>query len=111
MNQQLSPMDQATLLAGHAVSYATAFLDGRHSAWQLCRNTELLQHQLLTMSRDAESNELLDPIGLLTATMMHAARACLPESPAPDDRRERWMFIMASFVDLIRMITNKLAKD
>lgn len=103
----LSPIAQANLLAGRAVSYATAFLDGRQSAWQLGMNAEALQHQILTMHREAETNELLDPVGLLAAAMTHTARACLPESRDPAERREKWMFIMASFVDLIRMISAK----
>ena len=31
----LTPFDAANLLAGHAVSYATSFLDGRHGAEQV----------------------------------------------------------------------------
>ena len=109
-DQHFTPASAANLLAGHAVAYAMAFIDGRHSAWELGRNAETLQHQLLAMTRDIESNELLDPVGLLSAAMTHTARACLPESQVPADRRDRWTFVMASFVDLIRMISAKNAQ-
>ena len=106
----LSSFAEASLLAGHAVACATAFLDGRHSAWSLGQNAEQLHKQLGETHRDAESNELLDPVTVIVAVMSHTAKACLPDSGVPDERRERWMFLMASLVDMIREISAKHAQ-
>jgi hypothetical protein len=71
---QLAPIDQANLLAGHAVAYATSFLDGRLNAVQLLANAMQLQGDLFT-SRDPETNHIIDPVRLLAIAMLHTARA------------------------------------
>jgi hypothetical protein len=109
-DQQSASIAAANLLAAHAAGYATAFLDGRHSAWLLGQHAEQLQRQLAEAHRDADSNELLDPVTVLSAVMTHTSRACLADSGVPDTRRERWMFLMASLVDMIREISAKHAQ-
>lgn len=107
MNQQqhLAPMDQAILLAGHAVSYATAYLDGRNNPAQLADNSNRLFLDMLVVET-TETASFLIPVQLLAISMMQTARYGLTE-----ERRERWHAVMGSLVDLILHETRKLAKD
>jgi hypothetical protein len=101
-NQPLAPIDAANLLAGHAVAYATAFLDGRHDAEVLSRNACALQVALMTSTDTATL--ILDPVRLLTVAMLRTAAVAI----APDHfgfrsaRQARWQQVMAALVDLVR---------
>lgn len=91
----LRSIDQANLLAGQAVAYATAFLDGRHDAAQLASHANKLQLEL-TMSNDPSTNAILDPVRLLNIAMMRTAIA------QGEARQDRWQHVMASLVELVR---------
>jgi hypothetical protein len=91
---QLTPIEAANLLAGHAAAYATAFLDGRHGAIELGRNADRLLGELLAMPSSA--NGILDPVRLLAIAMMHTARA------TGEARQDRWQQVMGSLVELVR---------
>lgn len=110
MNQHLTRFEQANLLAGHAVSYATAYLDGRHDAAKLGDNADRLFLDLLVVETE-ETSAFLIPVQLLAITMMRTAKhVCgISVSRVSDrvlevhgtERAERWHQIMASLVDLI----------
>jgi hypothetical protein len=70
---RLSPIDQANLLAGHAVSCATGYLDGRHDAQQLADNADRLFLDLLVVESE-DTSAFLIPVQLLAFTMMRTAR-------------------------------------
>lgn len=73
MQQHLTRIEQANLIAGHAVSYATAYLDGRHTAQQLADNADRLFLDLLVIT-NPETSAFLVPVQLLAVTMMRTAR-------------------------------------
>jgi hypothetical protein len=105
----LAPIDKANLLAGQAVAYATAYLDGRHSAeqlaanaaLQLATNAALLQGDLFA-ARDPATNGILDPVRLLAIAMLHTARA------QDEARRDRWRQIIGALVELVGLESRAL---
>lgn len=106
----LTPLGAANLLAGHAVSYATAFLDGRHSAAQLVSNADRLFCDLLAAASHPEINGILDPVRLLTCAMMRAGRAALDPDESLE-RKERWQIVMAALVELVCHESRQLKKE
>jgi hypothetical protein len=92
---ELAPIDAANLLAGQAVAYATAYLDGRHNAERLAGNAMLLEAVLFS-ARDPATNGILDPVRLLTLAMLHTARA------RDEARQDRWQHVMGALVELVR---------
>ncbi|WP_158669940.1 hypothetical protein [Bradyrhizobium guangdongense] len=110
MHQHLTRIEQANLIAGHAVSYATAYLDGRHTAQQLADNADRLFLDLLVISTP-ETSTFLVPVQLLAVAMMRTARRQIPESLDTDARAERWHAVLASLVELVCHESRNLAKD
>ena len=105
---RINPIDQANLVAGHAVSYATAFLDGRHNAAQLADNADRLFLDLLVVE-SPETSSFLIPVQLLAITMMriakharegHEPRELYATTPW-HDRMLRWQQVLASLVELV----------
>jgi hypothetical protein len=109
MQQHLSRLDQAHLIAGHAVSYATAYLDGRHSAQQLADNAARLFLDL-GLIETQETISFLVPVKLLVTTMMQTARRKIPDAAQTDARAERWHAVLASLVELVIHESRQLAK-
>lgn len=109
MQQHLTRIEQANLIAGHAVSYATAYLDGRHTAAELADNADRLFLDLLVI-QTAETSAFLVPVQLLAVTMMRTARCARDLSQWPS-REDRWQQVMASLVDLVTHESRNLAKD
>jgi hypothetical protein len=91
----LAPIDAANLLAGQAVAYATAYLDGRQDAEQLLANALRLEPDLFA-ARDPATNGILDPVRLLTIAMLHTA------SVQDEARQDRWQHVMGALVELVR---------
>jgi hypothetical protein len=110
MQQHLTRAEQANLIAGHAVAYATAYLDGRNTAAQLADNADRLFLDLLVIGT-AETSAFLVPVQLLAITMMRAARRKIPESLDTDTRAERWHAVMASLVELVCHESRQTTKD
>lgn len=110
MQQHLTRAEQANLIAGHAVAYATAYLDGRHTAAQLADNADRLFLDLLVIN-NPETSAFLVPVQLLAVTMMQAARRKIPDSLDTDARAERWHAVMAALVELVLNESRQLAKD
>ncbi|WP_027517839.1 hypothetical protein [Bradyrhizobium sp. WSM1417] len=109
MQQHLTRAEQANLIAGHAVAYATAYLDGRHTAQQLADNADRLFLDLLVIET-AETSTFLIPVQLLALTMMRTARCARDISQWPS-REDRWQAVMASLVDLVMNESRELTKD
>jgi hypothetical protein len=114
----LSPLDRANLLAGHAIAYATAFLDGRHKAHELARNAEVMQLNLdMTTTGDLAANAILDPVRMLNVAMTRAARAVLEQPKdgsgrAPwEARQDRWQQVMGALVELVRQESRSIAGE
>lgn len=107
---RFTPIDAANLLAGHAVSYATSFLDGRHSAAQLATNAERISLELLSTASQPEINRLLDPVRMLAGSMRLTARATLGDDDI-SERKERWQTVMASLVELVCHESRQLRTD
>jgi hypothetical protein len=111
----VTPLDQANLLAGQAVAYATAYLDGRHDAAKLGAHADKIMVELLAIS-DSRTAALLDPVRLLTVSMMRTAAHALVHQAAEGGglnglaahapfilgRLDRWQHIMGCFVELVR---------
>jgi hypothetical protein len=110
MQQHLTRAEQANLIAGHAVAYATAYLDGRHTAQQLADNAARLFLDLLVIET-AETSTFLVPVQLLAVTMMQTARRKIPDSLDTDARAERWHAVMASLIELVCLESRHLTKD
>lgn len=113
MQQHLTRIEQANLIAGHAVAYATAYLDGRHTTAQLAENADRLFLDLLVIT-NVETSTILVPVQLLAVTMMRAARNARDlDAPAyvVHDRLDRWHSVMGSLVDLVLHESRQLAKD
>lgn len=117
MQQHLTRIEQANLIAGHAVSYATAYLDGRHTAQQLADNTDRLFLDLLVI-HSAETSAFLVPVQLLAMAMMRAARDAqdgrrllYSTTTTNQDRLDRWHSVMGSLVELVTHESRNLAKD
>lgn len=116
---KLPPIDQANLLAGHAVSAAAAFLDGRHTAEQLSSNASALWIDLALLPSSLEINLILEPVRLLTSAMMSTARfaAARPSvadsvaSAAAHIRFDRWQHAMAALVELVCHESRQLKKN
>lgn len=115
---RIAPLDQANLVAGHAVSYATAFLDGRHTAAQLGDNADRLFLDLLVVEAP-ETSSFLIPVQLLAITMMriakHARESVTPRqlyATSPwQERMERWRQVLASLVELVCHESRQMRKD
>lgn len=105
---RIDPIDQANLLAGHAVSFATAFLDGRHDASRLADNADRLFLDLLIIE-SSEISSFLIPVQLLAMVMMRTARQALATGVTP--RLERWQQVMGSLVDLVCHESRQIKKD
>jgi len=110
MQQHLTRIEQANLIAGHAVAYATAYLDGRHTAHQLADNANRLIVDLLVI-QDAENSAFLVPVQLLAFTMLRTSRRKIPETLETDALAERWHAVMASLVELVQHESRNLNKD
>ncbi|MGY3366136.1 hypothetical protein ACVWZL_003261 [Bradyrhizobium sp. GM2.4] len=121
MQQHLTRAEQANLIAGHAVAYATAYLDGRHTAQQLADNADRLFLDLLVIET-AETSAFLVPVQLLAVTMMQTARQARTspsgeegrldsQAVAAYDRLDRWQSVMGSIVDLVCHESRQLKKD
>jgi hypothetical protein len=105
----LSSSDQANLLAGHALAYATAYLDGRNDATELARNTRSVQ-----IACDAPAKPLLDAARMLVVAMTAAAWAAPEQASdsgepsrtaqmiAAETRLDRWQHVMGALVELVR---------
>lgn len=108
---RIDPIDQANLLAGHAVSYATAFLDGRQTSAQLGDNADRLFNDLLVLDKP-EVSAFLIPIQLLTLVMCRVARHAREEDDAvsTEERDRRWQLVMASLVELVCNESRKIRK-
>jgi hypothetical protein len=106
--------ERANLLAGHAVAYATAFLDGRHDADQLLNDAGRLQLDLLGID-DPTANEILVPVRLLAFAMTRTALAARAQDApaAPSNalaRQDRWEQVTASLVELVRHESRELSR-
>lgn len=111
MTQHLTRLEQANLLAGHAVSYATAYLDGRHDASRLADNADRLFLDLLVVETEDTSGFLI-PVQLLAIVMMRTAKQELrDESPGSSVRQGRWQQVMGALVDLVMHDSRQLKKD
>ena len=97
----LAPIDAANLLAGQAVAFAAAYLDGRHDAEQLAANAARLQRDLFA-ARDPAVNGILDPARLLAIAMLYTARA------QDEARQDRWQHVMGALVELVRIESRAL---
>lgn len=109
MQQHLTRVEQANLIAGHAVAYATAYLDGRHTAQQLADNADRLFLDLLVIET-AETSAFLVPVQLLALTMMRTARCAQDLSQWPS-HLDRWQQVMGALVNLVLHESRHLAKD
>jgi hypothetical protein len=103
----LAPIDEANLLAGQAVAYATAYLDGRQSAEQLAAHAARVSVKLvIALHTDAAPNPavraILIPVRLLAVAMTHAARA------TDQARQDRWRDVMGSLIELTRIESRAL---
>ncbi len=110
MQQHLTRMEQANLLAAQAVSYATAYLDGRHDAVKLSDNADALLLDLLVINTE-ETSSFLIPVQLLSITMMQAAKHARLISLGANDRTERWHQVMGALVDLVMHDSRQLIRD
>lgn len=109
MTQHLSRWEQANLIAGHAVSFATAYLDGRHTAAQLADNADRLFLDLLVIET-AETSAFLVPVQLLAVTMMQTSRHAREISLGHEARTERWHQVMGALVELVNHESGELKK-
>lgn len=96
MHTNFTPAEHAHFLAGKATGYATAFLDGRHDAEQLGRNTHSVSCELIAAPDDPVGKAILDPTRMLVVAMMGAAAA------QGEARQERWNLVMGAMVDLVK---------
>ncbi len=106
---KIAPIDQANLLAGHAVAYATAYLDGRHTAEQLVDNGDRLFLDLLVVETE-ETSRFLIPVQLLAITMKRTAR-CAMTATETEERLKRWHQVMGSLVELVFHESRQLTRD
>ncbi|MCK1676600.1 hypothetical protein [Bradyrhizobium sp. 150] len=109
MQQHLTRAEQANLIAGHAVAYATAYLDDRHTAQQLADNADRLFLDLLVIN-NPETSAFLVPVQLLAVTMMRTARCARDLSQWPS-QEDRWQAVMAALVELVIQESRQLKKD
>lgn len=110
MQQHLTRIEQANLLAGHAVGYATAFLDGRHDARQLSVNADSIFISALGFNDEVETNLILNPVRMLATAMRGAALTALDPTQS-EARNERWQKAMAALVELVCDYSLQLRKD
>ena len=99
---EFTAAEQANMLAGQAVAYATRYLDGRTDVAQLGRDADRLQLELLTAAYAADANAVLDPTRLLTVVMMRTAAT---QGAA---RLDRWQAVMKALVDVVRHESNHM---
>lgn len=83
----------ASFVAGRALGYATAYLDGRDDIAALARHADKLVVESLIAWDGTE--ELSDPTRLLIVTMMRT-------SCATGARLDRWRSVMAAMVHLVQ---------
>ena len=107
---RIAPIDQANLLAGHAVSCATAFLGGRHDAEQLADNADRIFLDLLVVET-TDTSRFLIPVQLLVITMMQVAKQARDLAFGADERSGRWHQVLASLVELVCHESRQLKKD
>jgi hypothetical protein len=104
---ELAPIDAANLLAGQAVAYATAYLDGRQNAEQLAAHAARVHVKLVIAlhtdtAPDPAVKAILNPVRLLAVAMTHAARA------TDQARQDRWRDVMGSLIELTRIESRAL---
>jgi hypothetical protein len=109
---RIPPIDQANLIAGHAVACATAFLGGRHDAAQLADHADRIFLDLLVVET-SETSRFLIPVQLLVITMMQIAKHARgsDETAVSEDRSHRWHKVMASLVELVCHESRQLKRD
>lgn len=119
-----SPLDRAILLAGHAVSYAEAFLAQRIDAEQLKRSAEQLELDLMALPEDPAIPALVHPMRMLANTLSRTAAAALVLRAAQRagenglhanatflaGRLVRWEAVMAAFAEMVRHECRSFAK-
>ena len=104
---ELAPIDAANLLAGQAVAYATAYLDGRQNAEQLAAHAARVHVKLVIAlhtdtTPDPAVKAILNPVRLLAVAMTHAARA------TDQARQDRWREVMGALIGLARIESRAL---
>ena len=111
-----SALNRATLLAGHAVSYAEGFLAGRIDAVQLKASAERLELELATLPDDPMIPSLINPVRLLSIALARTAAHALvlrAGQRAGENslhqgieivagRLDRWKQVTAALTDLVR---------
>src|SRR5690242_15197387 len=91
----MTAIEQANLLAGHAVAHAEAFLDQRHTARQLAAHADKLQLELMTFF-DPSISMALDAVRMLQLAMDRASR------PSDATRSLYWRAVLRGLVALVR---------
>ncbi len=111
-----SALDRATLLAGHAVSYAEGFLAGRIDAVQLKTSAVRLELDLAALPDDPMIPSLVNPVRLLSIALartaahalvlrasQHAGENSLHQGiEIVTGRLDRWKQVTAALVELVR---------
>jgi hypothetical protein len=108
MQQHLTRIEQANLIAGHAVGYATAFLDGRHSAQQLGANADRLLEDIFVIN-GADTNTILVPVRMLADAMKQTAMQSIANTD--QESLEGWQRIVAALVELVMKKSRNFAKE
>ena len=108
MQQHLTRIEQANLIAGHAVSYATAFLDDRHNAQQLGDNADRLLKDIFVIN-SVETHAILVPVRMLADAMKQTAQQAIANTD--QESLEGWQRIMASLVEHVVKQSRKFTKD
>ena len=108
MQQHLTRAEQANLIAGHAVAYATAYLDGRHTAQQLGNNADRLLQDIFVIN-SVEAHAILVPIRMLADAMKQAAQHAIAN--ADQESLEGWQRIMAALAELVIKKSRQITKD
>lgn len=104
----LTRIEQANLIAGHAVAHATAYLDGRHTAQELGDNSDRLLEKIFAVT-SAETQTFLVPVRMLADAMKQTAQHAL--ASADQDSLQSWQRIMAAVVELVMKNSRDLPKD
>lgn len=107
---KFAPIDEANLLAGHAVAHATAFLGGRCQARELASHADAIELGALGFSDHVETNLILNPVRLLVTAMRGTALSALDPTQTTG-RNDRWERAMASLVELVCDYSRELKKD
>lgn len=110
MDKHLTRSEQALLLAGHAVSYATAYLDGRHDAAKLADNADRLFLDLLIIETE-ETSTFLIPVQLLAITLMRTAKQARVIALGSEERLERLHQVVGALVNLVIHDSRQMKRD